>query len=318
MQKSVSWLTILKGAAMGVAEIIPGVSGGTIAFITGIYERLMDAIKAFNFSLFKQDSIKDVWKAVDGHFLLFLFGGMTLGLVAGALGLTYLFENYPLYVWGFFFGLILASAIFVMRNAGKLTLISWGLFAVGVVIAFYITKLSPTEGSTQLSYIFLCGAVAITALMLPGISGSFILLLMGAYHYVLGSFRQLLTSFSMDSLMVLVVFGLGCLVGVVIFSRVISWTLKVYRTSTLAILAGFLLGSLNKIWPWRIPTTWLGSDGLRYENFDDLPDGKSKVLFEINVFPMDYPEASLWPGVLICFIAGFLLLFFLERKVTLK
>ncbi len=314
MKQSVSWQVMLKGAAMGVAEIIPGVSGGTIAFITGIYERLMNAIKAFNFSLFKQPNIGAIWRAVDGYFLILLFIGMGGGLVIGAFGLTYLFEHFPLYVWGFFFGLILASAVFVMRSAGRLNLQMWGWFVAGTLVAFFITRMSPTEGSTELWYLFICGAIAITALMLPGISGSFILLLMGAYHYVLGSFKSLLTTFSTDALVVLVVFGLGCGVGVVVFSRVISWTLKSYRVQTLSVMAGFLLGSLFKIWPWRIATTWLGSDGLIYKDQGLLPEGKAKILAELNVLPADYPEASHWPGVLLAFLVGVVLLVWLERR----
>jgi putative membrane protein len=308
---------LLKGAAMGIAEVIPGVSGGTIAFITGIYERLMNAIKAFDFSLiriYKESSLGGVIKAIDLWFLCWLFGGMLGGLVVGAIGISYLFENYPLYVWGFFFGLILASAVVVMKGVGRLTLRHWILFIIGAAIAIGITKISPSEGNTSLMYIFFCGLIAITALMLPGISGSFILLLLGSYTYILGTFKMFLSTFSLSYLIVIIVFGVGCLLGVGVFSRVISWTLNNHRRSTLAILSGFLMGSLNKIWPWRIPQSILASDGQIYLANDAYPEGKIKVLMEENVMPNMYPADSNLLGVLVCFIVGILIVFLLDRK----
>jgi putative membrane protein len=305
---------IFKGAAMGVAEIIPGVSGGTIAFITGIYERLMDAIKAFGPDLLKVRTLDVFWKTIDGNFLIFLFGGMAIGLVSGALGISWLFEHYPLQIWGFFFGLILASSVFVLRSAGSLAIAHWFLFIVGALIAFMITRISPSEGSTSYFYIYFCGLMAITALMLPGISGSFILLLLGTYHFILQSFKGLLSSFDLAAFFTLISFGFGAITGVAFFSRLISWLLKDHRIPTLAVLAGFLLGSLNKIWPWRIPVQWLGSDGLIYSNLAGMPDGKIKVLAETNVLPNTFGSEPATFSVVLCMAIGLILVFFLERN----
>lgn len=302
------------GIAMGIAEIIPGVSGGTIALISGIYERLMDAIKSFDMDLIKIKSFREFWDKIDGDFLLSLGIGMFAGLVIGAFGISYLFDHYPLLIWGFFFGLILASSVFVLRSAGKLTVGYWVLFGLGVAFAFIITKLSPVNGSESLWYIYLCGMIAITALMMPGISGSFMLILLGAYHLVLSSFKGAVTSFNSEDLWVILVFILGALSSVILFSRLVSWFFKNYRTGTLAVMAGFLVGSLNKVWPWRNPLTFVNQNGHLIHWKPGMDFTGLKVLTEINVLPSEFSGDPMTFYTIISMIFGLILVFYFELK----
>lgn len=239
---------------MGIAEVIPGVSGGTIAFITGIYEQLIDTIKAIGpdaWNAFRNDGIKGLWTALNGTFISSLAVGMVMGIGVGVFLITYLLETYPLLVWSYFFGLIIVSALFVGRQInewdGKRIL----AITIGACVAYYITVAVPSPGNPALYYVFFSGAIAVSALLLPGISGSFILLLMGMYSYVIPTVKEALKTFAADQLIVLATFGTGMLVGMVVFSRVLSWTFKNYHDATLAVLTGFLIGSLNKIWPWQ-------------------------------------------------------------------
>ena len=247
-------LNAMKGAAMGVAEVIPGVSGGTIAFITGIYERLLNVIKAVGpdaWKAWRKEGIKGVWKTLDGIFLSSLIGGMGVGIVIGVFLITYLLETYPLLVWSYFFGLIMVSALFVARQIKAWNGMRIFGITIGAAVAYYITVAVPAPGNPALYYVFFSGSIAVSALMLPGISGSFILLLMGMYSYIRPTIKSALKSFATDQLLILVSFGGGMLLGMVIFSRVLSWTFKHYHDTTLSVLTGFLLGSLNKIWPWQ-------------------------------------------------------------------
>lgn len=320
--------TILKGAAMGIAEVIPGVSGGTIAFITGIYERLLLCIKAINPTLiatFREDGVKGIWKAIDGNFLALLVGGMILGIVAGVFGVTYLLEEYPSPVWGFFFGLIIASSIYIAKQIPQWNISKWIGLIIGFVIAFGITCIAPAEGSDNLIMVFVAGTIAISALILPGISGSFMLLLMGMYTIIISASKSLLEEQDIASLTILIVFALGCLVGLTGFSRVLSWLLSKYKFTTFAVLTGFMLGSLNKIWPWRNITEVMDKEsGLVTKLFEakdalELTPDSFKIISEANVLPMAYEMGH--PYILITFIAaivGFAAVFLLERANTSK
>ncbi len=310
---------ILRGMAMGMAEVIPGVSGGTIAFITGIYEKLLNTIKAFGPDLiptFKKDGFSGVWSAINGTFLVTLLGGMAAGIVIGVFVISYLLETYPPLIWAFFFGLIIASAIYIGRQISK-----WGageivLLILGAIIAYGITIITPANGSESLVVVFIAGAIAISALILPGISGSFILLLMGMYTYIVtDTLKPALTTFAVDKLITMAVFALGCLVGLMTLSRVLSWTFKNYRDLTLAILTGFMIGSLNKIWPWRVPSEWLrDASGKIILDEDGSP---KKILMEDNVLPAAYQAATnLDPyviGAVGLLILGFISVFLMER-----
>lgn len=313
--------TAFKGMAMGMAEVIPGVSGGTIAFITGIYEKLLNSIKAIGpeaISAFKESGIKGAWTAINGNFLVALMGGMVIGIVTGVFGITYLLENYPPAVWAFFFGLIIASAIYIGRQITKWTTVEIIALIIGTLVAYAITVISPAEGSQNLIFVFLCGVLAISALILPGISGSFILLLLGMYTYIINdTLKPALTTFAFDKLLVMFVFAMGCLTGLMTISRLLSWTFKNYRSATLATLTGFMLGSLNKIWPWRNPIEWLRDDALNIIlDEEGLP---KKILMEENVLPSSYDGGD--PMILmvgIMMLLGLVTVFGLEKLGSSK
>ncbi len=301
---------------MGVAETIPGVSGGTIAFITGIYERLLKSIRSFGpeaITAWKEGGFSAVWQAVDGNFLLRLFGGMVLGILVGVFGMAYLLENFPLQVWGFFFGLIAASAIYIGKQVKQWSIPAILAMLIAIVIAYWVTIATPAQGSESLLYVFVCGLIAISALMLPGLSGSFMLLLLGMYQFVLHDTLKegVLEQQDLGAVVTLGVFGLGCLVGVLTFARVLSWLFDNYRDLTLAGLTGFMIGSLNKVWPWQeVLETRINSKG------------EEQVLFSKSVLPGRFAELSdnfLYGNdsqtfaVLISIVVGFGLIFIIER-----
>ena len=217
-----SFLLSLKGMAMGMAEVIPGVSGGTIAFITGIYEQLLNSIKSFGPSLlgvWKEKGIKGVWEAINGNFLLTLLVGMAFGIVVGVFLISYLLDTYPPVVWAFFFGLIIASAIYVGRQIEQWKLAEILLLILGTSVAYFITVISPSSGSESLLFVFISGAIAISALILPGISGSFILLLMGMYSFIISeTLKPALKTLAPDKSLIMAVFALGCLAGLMTVS----------------------------------------------------------------------------------------------------
>jgi putative membrane protein len=237
--------TFFKGMAMGAADIVPGVSGGTIAFITGIYDRLLGAINAVNFSVLKtlkNQGIKAAWTQIDGTFLLSLFIGMLTSIILLSSPITYLLQNNPVLIWSFFFGLVLASIWLVGKQIKVYNIWNIAIFLSGAILAYWITTLEMLTGSESLSYIFIAGSVAICAMILPGISGAFILLILGVYQIVINAIHD-------RDMKMLAVFGLGCIIGLLSFSRLLKWLLNNKRAQTLAMLTGFLLGSLNKIWP---------------------------------------------------------------------
>jgi len=319
-----NWSLALKGAAMGVAEVIPGVSGGTIAFITGIYEELINTIKSFGpeaFNGYKDGGFSGLWKAINGSFLVNLVGGMIVGVVVGVFGVTYLLDNFPEPLWGFFFGLIVASAFVIGKQIDSWDIKKILSFVIGVVIAYGITILSPAEGSLSPGYVFISGMLAISALLLPGISGSFILLLMGMYTLIIPIIKTFLKTFDTGSLLVIMIFASGCLVGLLGFSRILSWLFARYKAVMLALLTGFLIGALNKVWPWRNVSQILDKesgerlDVLDYTNFGNLDPEGFKIIQEVNVLPSDYLMGD--PYVIItilCTFAGLMGVLALEKS----
>lgn len=286
-------LLILKGIGMGAADVVPGVSGGTIAFIVGIYEELINSIKSINMSSLKllfTGKITAFWKTINANFLLALVGGIAISIFSLARLITWLLETHPILVWSFFFGLVLASTWFVSKDIQKWNWKTVLFFAAGAVIAYFITVATPTETPTDLWFIFLCGAIAICAMILPGISGSFILVLLGKYFYIMEAVKTL-------DLKVMLVFICGAAIGITSFSRLLSYTLRNYFDVTIAMLAGFMLGSLNKVWPWKETV----------ETFVDS-HGVVKPLVEANILP----NAFVWQAVTLM-VAGFFLVYFLER-----
>ncbi len=271
-----------KGMAMGMAEVVPGVSGGTIAFITGIYEELLHTIKELTptkLLIIKDKGFTDFWASINGNFILFLLGGMALGLIAGVFTIAKLLITYPILVWSFFFGLIIASVLYVAKQINKWRVIEVTLLIISAAVSYYITIAAPSEGPQELWFVFLSGFIAICALMLPGVSGSFLLLLLGMYQYIVtDNVKTLLSDFNTDSLLVVAVFALGCLTGLLSFSRLLSWTFKKYKFPTLALLTGFLLGSLNKVWPWK------HIESIYVKNLGEI-DEKVVILTERSVLP---------------------------------
>lgn len=280
----------LKGMAMGAADVVPGVSGGTIAFIAGIYDELINSIKSINMHSLKllfTGNLAGFWKAVNGNFLFALLLGIAISVFSLAKLITYLLVNEPVLVWSFFFGLVLASTWFVSKDIKGWNWKTVAGFVVGAAVAYYITVATPAETSTNLMFIFLCGAIAICAMILPGISGSFILVLLGKYFYVMEAVKTL-------DLVVLGVFAFGAALGITSFSRVLSYALRNFRNITLSVLSGFMLGSLNKVWPWK--------------EVENLVSDGHEVMIEHNVAPnTEVAEA------VVLMLIGFILVYVLEK-----
>ncbi len=240
-------LTFLKGMAMGAADVVPGVSGGTIAFITGIYDTLLESIRRINPSVTKQwkkGGIKAVWQHINGSFLLVLLCGILTAIVTLAKGVTYVLDTHPVIIWSFFFGLIIASAIHIIKQVEHWKLGELALGLLGALFAYIITIATPINFEFNYLTVFIAGSIAICAMILPGISGSFILLLLGMYTPVLGAIKQL-------DFGILALFALGCIAGLLSFSHVLSWLLRDFRSYTLAFLTGLIIGALGKVWPWK-------------------------------------------------------------------
>jgi len=307
--------------AMGAADVVPGVSGGTIAFITGIYEELLESISRIGpktISTLRKEGISAAWKQVNGPFLLNLILGIIVSIASLAFAITYLLENHPIPVWAFFFGLIIASIILVAKKLKKgfTALNIFGLIA-GTVVAYFITIATAITGDLSLPYVFLCGMLAITAMILPGISGSFILLLLGAYSGVLGSINDFFSSLKssdmtlmLSSGSILGVFALGCITGLLSFSKVLNWMFKHAHDLTISILTGFLIGSLNKVWPWKI------TDEV-FIKHEGTPKEEIVPLVQHNSVPSDWAmSTNLDPQVgfaLAMIVLGFLLIMVIER-----
>jgi len=288
----------LKGIAMGAADVVPGVSGGTIAFISGIYEELLETISSFNLQALKvltNQGIKPFWKYINGNFITALLFGIAISIISLAKLITYLLQNHSLLLWGFFFGLIVASVFLVGKKVVEWQLSRVLAIIVGTVIAYFITILNPMENPDTLWFVFISGAIAICAMILPGISGSFILLLLGSYELILSSIKD----FKITTILTFIV---GCVVGLLSFSKFLNWLFKKYHDITVAILTGFLIGSLNKIWPWK-------------EVLSTRENSKGEIVpfIETNVLPNQFHEEPQIMGVIILALVGFGLIFGLEK-----
>lgn len=248
-------MVAVKGACMGAADVIPGVSGGTIAFITGIYDQLISSINSINgtaVKLFFSGKFKEFWKHINGNFLLSLFCGIIISVLSLAGLMQYLLEHHPIQTWAFFFGLIVASSIFILRGIEGWNFKSVIFLILGVILGIVVCTLSPTQTPDALWFIFLSGALAICAMILPGISGSFILLILGKYKYIMGTITGVTTGTAVgEGIVILGVFAVGAVCGILAFSRFLHWLLARYHKQTLLVLAGFIVGSLVKVWPWN-------------------------------------------------------------------
>lgn len=247
-------MVAVKGACMGAADVIPGVSGGTIAFIMGIYDEFVGSLASINgeaLKLLLKGRFSAFWKHINGSFLLSLVAGIGISIIALAGLMQMLLSDFPIQTWAFFFGLIVASSLFIIRGISGWKLRDGLLLIFGILLGAVICTLSPTQTPDGLWFIFLSGALAICAMILPGISGSFILLILGKYEYVLGAISGLVAGVDPGrNLLILGVFGLGAIIGILAFSRFLHWLLARWQKETMIVLAGFIIGSLVKIWPW--------------------------------------------------------------------
>jgi len=284
---------------MGVAELVPGVSGGTIAFVTGIYEEFIDSINNVNFSTFKvlqKDGFKSFWKALNGNFLVALFLGMAISIFSFSKLIGWLLEDHPIPTWSFFFGLVLASVIFVAKAIKKWNLLAAALFVIGAVIAYFITTLPPSASTDSLPFLFLSGAVAVCAMVLPGISGSFILVLLGSYKTVLDAVSE-------KDLKIIITVALGAIFGILSFARLLKWMFAKHKSITLALLTGFILGSLNKIWPWK-------------NILETKTIGKKVITIDENISPFSFEGDNQLIYAVIAALIGFSLIFILEKVAS--
>ena len=246
-----SLLLYLKGMAMGAVDVVPGFSGGTVALILGIYDRLLVSLAALPQALllFVRGRIRDAWEACNATFLLLVMLGILTSVFTLAKAISYLMAAEPVLLWSFFFGLVLVSVWLVAREVGQWRWPCLLGFAVGLAGAIWVTTAAPMQLQADPLTLFLAGAIAISAMILPGVSGSFMLVLMGLYPVVLGAVKNL-------DFAILVVFGAGCLIGMMSFAKLLSWLLSRLRDLTLAFLAGVILGSLGKVWPWKHTLSW--------------------------------------------------------------
>lgn len=246
--------TAIKGACMGAADVIPGVSGGTIAFIMGIYDEFVGSIASINkeaIQLLAKRQFKEFWKHINGTFLLSLVIGIGISVVAIAGIMQNLLSNYPIQTWSFFFGLIVASSLFIIRGISGWHVREVAFLVGGIALGAVVCTLSPTQTPDDLWFIFIAGAIAICAMILPGISGSFILLILGKYEYIMARISEFTSGVNFASnFAILAVFGIGAVVGILGFSKFLRWLLAHWNKETMVVLAGFIIGSLVKIWPW--------------------------------------------------------------------
>ncbi|TVR37840.1 MAG: DUF368 domain-containing protein [Bacteroidia bacterium] len=290
-------LLVLRGMAMGAVDVIPGVSGGTMALITGIYEELINSIKSFNAGLIatlRKQGITKAWERINGYFLAAVLSGILISIFSLVRLLSWLFDNHAMMIWAFFFGLILGSVFYVGSRIKNRNALSWLFLIAGSAVAYYVTIATPATGPDHLWFIFLAGSIAFCAMILPGISGAFILVLLGKYEYMINAVKDW-------NMMVIVVFGIGGIGGIIAFSNAIGWLLKKYPNATLAMLTGFMIGSLNKLWPWKeVLETRIGTSG------EEIP------VLERSILPSQYAalygESPQVLPVMICALAGLALI----------
>lgn len=289
-------LVALRGMGMGAADVVPGVSGGTIAFITGIYEELIESIKSIDLEalrLFFTGRWRSFWLKINGSFLVAVFAGIFISVLSLARLLEYLLEHQPILIWSFFFGLVLASSYVVSRKISQWEYVKIVALVGGIGIAFYITSVTPTTTTDASWFVIFSGGLASCAMILPGISGSFILLLLGKYSFALNAINERI-------LLDLVLLGVGAVAGLILFANLLSWLLKKYHDITIALLVGFMIGSLNKIWPWKETLETI------------LVEGKLKPLVEKNVLPVPGAADDQFALALLMMAAGIGIILLIE------
>lgn len=269
---------------MGAADVVPGVSGGTIAFITGIYDTLLESIRRINpylLTIWKREGFKAAFNHINGFFLLALFSGIFVSIGTLAKLITWLLSTHPIPIWSFFFGLILVSVYHIIRQVEQRDAIRFITLLAGVAFAYCITVLKPLHMEPTMLNTLIAGSIAICAMILPGISGSFILLLIGMYTPVLAAVK----GFQVD---ILALFLCGCVIGLLTFSHLLSWLLRKFRDATLMFLTGLMIGTLPKIWPWKETLTWRTNS-----------KGEQVPLLQHNLSPFEYEHITSQPSQLI-------------------
>ncbi len=282
---------------MGAADVVPGVSGGTIAFISGIYEELIESIDNLSigvFKVWKKEGFKTAWKSINGSFLLALFSGIAISILSLARLIKWLLHNEPILLWAFFFGLVLASILYIGKQIK-----SWSLNIIMAIIltsilSYFITLAEPFASPDSPVYLLFCGFIAIIAMILPGVSGAFILLILGAYETAINTINNLIEGVTTanldvlkDALINFFMLAIGAVIGLKVFSKLLNWMFKHHKNLTLAILTGFMIGSLNKIWPWKkVLKTRINSEGIEVTALDEsiLPtayEGEPNILIAV-------------------------------------
>lgn len=306
-------LTGLKGFGMGAANVIPGVSGGTIALLTGIFTEIIDALNALmdpsSWKMLLKGQLREFWRYIHGTFLVSLLVGVLISIFSLAKLMVYVMHFYPVQTWAFFFGLIIASSAYMIYDIKGWKFVDVLFFAVGIALGVVICTLSPTTTPDDLWFIFICGAIAVCTMILPGISGSFILVILGKYDYIMQAVNQL-------NLPVLLVFGLGCVIGILGFSKFLHWLLKRYERATMLTLVGFVIGALVKVWPWNDMTAVAEGQLLRSGmTAESAQAGAQALLSAGNVaqgIDLQIPGAIIWA------IAGLALVAVLEYLSSLQ
>ena len=292
------FILVFKGMAMGAADVVPGVSGGTIAFISGVYEELIATLNSINLNSLKTLKLQGVsatWKKINGNFLLALFGGILLSILSLSKLVAWLLHEEPVLLWAFFFGLVLASIIFVLKKINQWNSAVFLGLILGGVFAYQLTQLNALGNSDSNWYLFLSGAIAICAMILPGISGAFILVILGSYANVLQALND-------KDIAKITIFMTGALIGILSFSRLLKWLFKRFKNMTLAVLTGFMIGALSKIWPWK-----------KTLSFRENSEGISVPLKEQCIAPFSFDGDPKILSAIGLMLFGFLMIFFLEK-----
>ena len=304
----------LKGMLMGAADLVPGVSGGTIALITGIYKELLESINSFSWSTLKhlrKEGLTDVWKKLNGFFLLTVFGGIITSILLLSQILEWFITNEPIGLWSFFFGLLIASIVYLIKTDLSLNISSLLYLCLGAVFSFLSTQLQGTREDFSLWYFFISGFIGISAMILPGLSGAYILFVMGVYQTILSNIRQaqeLLFDFNQAKLFAVVsvlgVFVLGMIFGIKVFSKILTWLLKLYPKQIMAVLIGLMIGALHKVWPWQK---------------EIIIDSSNIIEKNIAVFPSSFEggDPQIIKALILMFL-GFTILFVMERTKSIQ
>lgn len=306
-------LTGLKGFGMGAANVIPGVSGGTIALLTGIFTEIIDALNALmdpsSWKMLLKGQFREFWRYIHGTFLVSLLVGVLISIFSLAKLMVYVMHFYPVQTWAFFFGLIIASSVYMIYDIKGWRFVDVLFFAVGIALGVVICTLSPTTTPDDLWFIFICGAIAVCTMILPGISGSFILVILGKYDYIMQSVNQL-------NLPVLLVFGVGCVIGILGFSKFLHWLLKRYERATMLTLVGFVIGALVKVWPWNDMTAVVEGQLLRSGMTAEAAQAGAQALLSAGNAAQGIDLQI--PGAIIWAIAGLALVAVLEYLSSLQ